>query len=192
MSEEQVPVESAALSADGDLGDLIAQHPDAFTAVETTNDGVQVATVAADQLFTVARTVKKMGYPLLSLISAYDTPKGGPVGVLYAFVKLAETPAEFGELRLRVVLPKTDEDGNELPRVTQSLCDLYAAAGWHEREMWDLYGITFEGNPDHRRIFLPEGWKGHPGLKDDKEPEQFVALRDGEDIVLSTNEEGSW
>ena len=47
-----------------------------------------------------------------------------------------------------------------------SLCDIWKAAEWHEREIFDLFGVNFEGNPDMRRILLPEDFTGHPLRKD--------------------------
>jgi NADH-quinone oxidoreductase subunit C len=43
---------------------------------------------------------------------------------------------------------------------------LYAGANWHERECWEMYGITFEGHPDLRKLYLPSEFEGHPGRKD--------------------------
>ena len=155
------------------------------TSFAILEDGVGVTTVATDDLFQAAAWAKSNGYPILSLLSAYD--RTDHFGVLYAFVKLAATPAEFGELRLRVVMPKAAGEP-----VCPSLEDVYPSSGWHEREMFDMYGIRFEGNRDLRRMFLPDDWTGYPMRKDYKEPEQFVTLREGEDVALKTNEEGSW
>jgi NADH-quinone oxidoreductase subunit C len=47
-----------------------------------------------------------------------------------------------------------------------SLCDLYRAAEFYEREVYDLLGIKFNNHPDMRRIFLDENWNGHPLRKD--------------------------
>ena len=52
------------------------------------------------------------------------------------------------------------------PPSIASVCELWPAAVWMEREVWDLYGIRFEGHPDLRRLLLPETFEGHPLRKD--------------------------
>ena len=64
-------------------------------------------------------------------------------------------------LRIRVKVI-TDKDH---PTVT-SLTPIFRAANWYEREIWDLYGIKFEGHPDLKRILTDYGFEGHPLRKD--------------------------
>jgi NADH:ubiquinone oxidoreductase subunit C len=179
------PATPPAPKPTGDYAMIQDAHPDDVVRYEVLEDGVGVLVCNPDGLFAVAAEAKALGYRILSNLSAYD--RADHFGVLYCFVKPAATPAEFAELRLRVVMPKANGEP-----VCPSLEDLYPASNWHEREMFDMYGIKFEGNHDLRRMFLPDGWTGYPMRKDYKEPEQFVALREGEDIVVKTNEEGSW
>ena len=179
------PAAPPAPQPTGDAAMIQDAHPDDVVRYEVLEDGVGVLVCSPDGLFAVAAEAKALGYRILSNLSADD--RADHFGVLYCFVKPAATPAEFGELRLRVVMPKAAGEP-----VCPSLEDLYPASNWHEREMFDMYGIRFEGNHDLRRMFLPDGWTGYPMRQDYKEPEQFVALREGEDIVVKTNEEGSW
>ncbi len=53
-------------------------------------------------------------------------------------------------------------DGASIP----SCVSIWATANWLEREVYDMFGIQFEGHPDLKRILLPDGWKGHPLRKD--------------------------
>jgi NADH-quinone oxidoreductase subunit C len=70
------------------------------------------------------------------------------------------TPARLrARLRVKVGVPEADCR-------TPSCVDLWPAANWMEREVWDLYGIAFDGHPELRRILLYEGFQGHPLRKD--------------------------
>jgi NADH-quinone oxidoreductase subunit C len=67
--------------------------------------------------------------------------------------------AQNSRLALRVQL---NGDEPSLP----TLEGLYRGANWHERELWDMFGIHFEGHSDLRRILMPYDWEGHPLRKD--------------------------
>jgi NADH-quinone oxidoreductase subunit C len=62
-------------------------------------------------------------------------------------------------LRLRVWVAGPDP-------VVDSLTPVYPTANWHEREIYDLFGVRFDGHPDLRRILLPDDWEGYPLRKD--------------------------
>lgn len=62
-------------------------------------------------------------------------------------------------LRLRVLWSDGDED-------VPSMTGLWPSANWFEREVFDLFGVTFDGHPDLRRLMMPDDWDGHPLRKD--------------------------
>ena len=66
------------------------------------------------------------------------------------------------QYRRRIRLKVRVDNGQAVPTVT----DLWPTANWHEREVYDLLGVTFEGHPDLRRILTPDDWEGHPLRKD--------------------------
>jgi NADH-quinone oxidoreductase subunit C len=68
-------------------------------------------------------------------------------------------PAPASRLRLKSRVPGDD------PWI-DSCTSIYPAAGWPEREIFDLFGIHFEGHPDLRRILMPDDWDGYPLRKD--------------------------
>lgn len=63
--------------------------------------------------------------------------------------------------RLRLVVPVEEDDAE-----VDSLTSLWPGAAWLEREVWDMFGITFRGHPDLKRILMYEGFEGHPLRKD--------------------------
>jgi NADH/F420H2 dehydrogenase subunit C len=89
----------------------------------------------------------------LSFVSAIDWPDH--FDMIYQLASLAKGHA----LTLKVALAKDDA---RMPSVT----GLWRGADWHEREIYDLFGIVFDGHPNLRRIMMSADWKGHPLRKD--------------------------
>jgi NADH-quinone oxidoreductase subunit C len=80
-------------------------------------------------------------------------------------------------LVLKVILPRwKDDKPGELPEVP-SVCGVWNAANWHEREVFDLVGVRFTGHPDLRRILCPEDWVGHALRKDYEMPLEYHGIR---------------
>lgn len=73
------------------------------------------------------------------------------------------------KLFLRCPVEK-DEDGAEI----ETISDLYPAADWHEREVYDMFGIRFTNHPDLRRMYLKDNFPGHPLCKDFKDPSRVI------------------
>jgi NADH-quinone oxidoreductase subunit C len=64
--------------------------------------------------------------------------------------------------RQRVRIKVRAADGEAVP----SVAGVWPAANWLEREVFDMFGITFSGHPDLRRILMPDDWQGYPQRKD--------------------------
>jgi NADH-quinone oxidoreductase subunit C len=92
---------------------------------------------------------------LLELTAADFWPREPRFELVYMLLSLEH------RLRLRVKI-RLQADAARVPTVS----GLWAAANWLEREVWDLFGIEFEGHPDPRRLLMPEDWDGYPLRKD--------------------------
>lgn len=80
-------------------------------------------------------------------------------------------PAIYSRIRIAVRVEREEK----IPSVT----DLWAGADWYEREIFDLFGVTFEGHPDLKRILMPDNWKGHPLRRDYALTEESVEFKHG-------------
>lgn len=96
-------------------------------------------------------------FELLSAQTAVDYyPQTSPrFHVVYQLTSLAKN------LSVQVRVP-VNSDQSKVP----SAADVYKVAVWRERELFDMFGIEFEGHPDPRRILMPEGTEGHPLRRD--------------------------
>jgi NADH-quinone oxidoreductase subunit C len=103
---------------------------------------------------------------------AYPSPSG--VGREPRFEVIYQLYSTTKKHRLRVKAEVPDED---TPAI-DSVVELWPGANWLEREVWDLYGIRFNGHPDLRRILMYPEFKGHPLRKDyPKEKRQPLVRR---------------
>jgi NADH-quinone oxidoreductase subunit C len=78
-------------------------------------------------------------------------------------------------LKLKLPRWKNDQAG-QLPEVP-SVTGIWKTALWHEREVYDLAGVWFQGHPDLRRILCPEDWVGYPLRKDYEMPLEYHGIR---------------
>ncbi|MDQ3077442.1 MAG: NADH-quinone oxidoreductase subunit C [Pseudomonadota bacterium] len=127
-------------------------------------------TVARGAIVEACRIARDaFGYQQLMEIAAADYPERPErFEVNYHLLSLTENH------RIRLKL-STDEE-TPVPSVTS----LWPVAGWLEREVFDMYGVTFAGNADLRRILTDYGFEGHP-LRKDFPQTGFVELRYSED-----------
>jgi NADH-quinone oxidoreductase subunit C len=117
-------------------------------------------------VFRVLRDDPALQFALLVEVTAADYHPADPrFEVVYHLVCLgaayapAGPPAPVRRLRVKVRVSGSDA---RVPTVTS----VYPAANWLEREVYDLFGVSFDGHPDMRRILMPDEWEGHPGRKD--------------------------
>jgi len=159
-----------------DAADLIAvlrqSMPDAsLEAVESVD--MPTVVVGREHLVAVCRALRDeptLQYAFLAEVTAADYLPAEPrYEVIYHLACLgghyevpgteADSPPEPARLRLKVRVP------GEAPAVP-SVVSIWPTANWLEREVFDLFGIGFEGHPDLRRVLMPEDWEGHPLRKD--------------------------
>jgi NADH-quinone oxidoreductase subunit C len=115
--------------------------------------------VSREDLPAIARTLKDrsgLAFDLLAEITAVDFwPREPRFELVYILVSIPN------RLRLRMKVRLSGAD----PRVA-TMSGVWPAANWLEREVWDLFGISFDGHPDPRRLLMPEDWEGYPLRKD--------------------------
>ncbi len=94
-------------------------------------------------------------FDFLADLTAVDWPERRPrFDVVYQLTSLPRRD----RLRLKVRVDATEA----VPSVT----GVWSTADWHEREVFDLFGVRFDGHPNLRRILMPDEWEGHPLRKD--------------------------
>jgi NADH-quinone oxidoreductase subunit C len=118
--------------------------------------GELTLTIAREEIRGAAAAVQAAGYNFFEDVTAVDWLPSTPRFQL-SYEILSNTYKE--RIRLRVLV-----DG-ESPAV-ESITSVWPAANFYEREVFDLFGIRFEGHPNLRRIMMPDDWQGYPLRKD--------------------------
>jgi NADH:ubiquinone oxidoreductase subunit D/NADH:ubiquinone oxidoreductase subunit C len=144
-----------------DLGAIKAQLNEKFSGAVVDQDGDWLV-LDPGQLLAVATYLRdKMGFDYLTHVSASDyADRLEVVYNLYSTQPDLQGPG----LPLKVRLP--DRDDPHVPSVTP----VWNGANFQEREVWDMFGVHFDGHPNPRRILLWEGFGGYPLRKDWHEP----------------------
>jgi NADH-quinone oxidoreductase subunit C len=136
---------------------LEAAHPSVAPGCRVRH-GELTVTLQVSDLLSVARTLRddpKLAFASLIDICGVDWPnRADRFEVVYHLL----SPTQNLRIRLKLSVP----EGGSVP----SLTDVYPAADWYEREVYDLYGVFFDGHPDLRRILTDYGFDGHPLRKD--------------------------
>ncbi|HUB08227.1 MAG TPA: NADH-quinone oxidoreductase subunit C [Myxococcales bacterium] len=133
-------------------------------------------TVKADRLLEVCRFLKAeptLAFDFLEDVTATDHLKENQIKVVYHLFSYAHRHGVVIKVELDRAAPKV-----------ASLEPLWKTADWLEREVYDLFGVTFEGHPDMRRIMMPDDWVGHPLRKDYQEAGGYEDISNVRDSSL--------
>ncbi len=147
-------------------GELQARFGTAEFTPQECADGIVTLWLSRERLPQVLHFLKRelqapfrMLFDLTAVDERWRRHRGDHAGSDFTVVYLLYSLERNEFLRLKTPLPEADL---QLPSIT----GLWPSANWYEREVWDLFGIRFQGHPNLRRILLPPTWEGHPLRKD--------------------------
>ena len=129
-----------------------------------------VLIVPAEGLVETIRALRdtpELNFSFLAEMTAVDWwPTEPRFEVVYHFANIgvADFPTKGMSGQARRLRLKVRRAGSEAHLPT--IAGIFPNANWYEREVYDLFGIIFDGHPDLRRILMPEDWEGHPARKD--------------------------
>jgi NADH-quinone oxidoreductase subunit C len=126
--------------------------------------------IVKDDLLAVAQNLLENPgtyFDMLSCVTGVDN--GADIGTMEVVYNLYSIPFNY-QLMLKTVLSR------EKPEI-ESISHLWKAADWHEREIFDMYGVVFLHHPDLRRILMPSDWEGHPLRKDYTHQEYYRDIK---------------
>jgi NADH-quinone oxidoreductase subunit C len=149
-------------------GDTMPVSPEVLTALQQRWPGLPTSEFRGESRLVVPRAAlfeiltalqRDFGFDLLIDITCVDYLYYRGASDRFGLVYLLANSATNERLTLRVLL-------NEPDLVVPSATPLWEGANWLEREVWDMFGIRFDGHPDLRRILMPEEFTAHPLRKD--------------------------
>ena len=115
--------------------------------------------VSQDDVAAVARALHDapdLAFTFLAELTAADFwPREPRFELVYILVSIGR------RVRLRMKVRLHGDDAR-----VSTVSGIWPAANWLEREVWDLFGVVFDGHPDPRRLLMPEDWEGFPLRKD--------------------------
>ena len=133
--------------------------------VQPTRTGIPVVWVPRDKIIEVLRFLHTLPRPFVMLYDLHGIDErlrthrdGLPPADYTVFYHLLSIDRN-SDVMLKVPLQEHDL---KMPTAT----DIFANSNWYEREVWDLFGIHFDGHPHLTRIMMPKSWQGHPLRKD--------------------------
>ena len=139
------------------ISTLSALVADAALEPGTSSDGATVY-VPADRLVATClalRDTESLRFNVLVEVTAVDyLPRAPRFELVYHLLSIPH------RMRLRLKVRAAVAD------LVPTVQGVWPAAGWLEREVWDMFGVVFDGHPDLRRLLMPEDWDGHPQRKD--------------------------
>jgi NADH-quinone oxidoreductase subunit C len=151
---------------------IIAQSLGEEIILQSDSQSITVPTERIAEVCMLLHTHEECYFDMLSCLTGLDN--GVEKGTMEVVYNLYSIPYE-NSLMLKVVFPRNQEN-EPLPQVP-TVSHIWKTADWHEREAFDLLGITFTNHPDLRRILLPEDWVGYPLRKDYEAQEYYHGIQ---------------
>lgn len=153
-----------------ELFNIVQKHCSYGEAVQELTSTPKAVKIAAADIVSVCRALHQEPtayFDSLSCITGIDNgPETATMEVIY---NLYSIPFDH-HLMIKTVLPR------EKPEI-DSIAGIWRTADWHERELFDMFGIIVKGHPDLRRILMPADWEGYPLRKDYKHQEYYRDIK---------------
>lgn len=147
------------------IAELYQQFGQRAFCLQASKTGMPILWVKREQLIAIVTFLHTLPKPYVMLYDLHGVDErirthreGLPAADFSVFYHLLSIERNR-DIMLKVALAETDLT---LPSVTS----IFPNANWYEREVWDLYGIDFQGHPHLSRIMMPQNWEGHPLRKD--------------------------